>query len=80
VQDPATVGFQLQPDNVSQVACVNFEVHATAVPTHEPIVVASQVQPGVAGHVVALRIEQLVIAGVPTQRGPFLNVSVGAGA
>jgi hypothetical protein len=74
------MGVQVQPDKPSQVSCVAFEVHATDVPLQEPIVVASHVQPGVAGHETALRVEQLVIDGVPTQRGPVLNVNVEAGA
>jgi hypothetical protein len=55
-------------------------VHATDVPLHEPIVVASQVQPGITGHEVALRVAQVAAVGVPTQRGPVVKVSVALGA
>jgi hypothetical protein len=81
VQEPIDVAFHAQPDNDSQVACAAFVVHATDVPLHEPIVVASQMQPGVVGHVVEeARVAQLVTAGVPTQRGPVEKVRVDTGA
>jgi hypothetical protein len=77
--EPGVVAFHAQPVRPSHVSCVNFEAHATDVPMHEPITVVSQLQPGVAGHEVELSIEQVVVAGVPTQRGPVVNVSVGGG-
>ncbi len=79
VHEPMVVAFHVQPERDSHVACANFEVHATAVPLHEPMVVAFHVQPGVAGHETPLRARQLVVVGVPMQRGPVVNVSVGVG-
>ena len=56
-------------------------MHATDVPLHTPIVVASHWQPGVALHAAMVVMgAQLVIVGVPLQRGPVENSRVADGA
>jgi hypothetical protein len=75
------MAFHAQPDSISHAAWVPFDVHGRDVPLQDPMTVVSHWHPGVVVHTVCdVCVAQLVVVGVPVQRGPVENVSVAEGA